>query len=173
MAFSMISSMVGDRMAIISGPGGLAVSAAEACGNAGLKLAGLLPETQLKLARIIPPTGTSCRNPIDVGLVPALDIHIYAEAVRIAATDPGVDALVVIGAGLSPEINARYTAGFIEIRQEIQKPLLMVKIPGFDEDLARRFCEAGIPFFDSAERAMRSYALVKRYQTWRQRVCKT
>ena len=166
MAFSMISSTKGDRMAIISGPGGLAVSAAEACGKAGLKLAELLPETQMKLSRIIPPTGTSCRNPIDVGLVPAFDIDIYAEAVRIAAQDPGVDAMVVIGAGLSPEINARYTTGFIKMRQEVQKPLLMVKIPGFDEDLTRRFCEAGIPFFDSAERAMQAYALVRKYQSW-------
>jgi acyl-CoA synthetase (NDP forming) len=169
MAFSMISSAVGDRMAIISGPGGLAVSAAEACGNAGLRLAGLLPETQSRLARIIPPTGTSCRNPIDVGLVPALDINIYVEAAKTAAKDPGVDALVVIGAGLSPEINAQYTAGFIKLRREIQKPLLMVKIPGFEETLARRFCEAGIPFFDSAERAMQTYALVWRYQVWQRR----
>jgi acyl-CoA synthetase (NDP forming) len=164
MAFSMISSMAGDRMAIISGPGGLAVSAAEACAKAGLNLAELQSETQMKLSRIIPPTGTSCRNPIDVGLVPAIDIDIYAEAVRIAAQDPGVDAMVVIGAGLSPEINTRYTTGFIKMRQEIQKPLLMVKIPGFDEDLARQFCQAGIPFFDSAERAMQTYALVRNYQ---------
>jgi acyl-CoA synthetase (NDP forming) len=167
MAFSMISSTKGDHMAIISGPGGLAVSAAEACGKAGLKLAELLPGTQLKLARIIPPTGTSMKNPIDVGLVPTIDIDIYAEAVRIAAQDPGVDALVVIGAGLNPEINARYTTEFIEMRRKIQKPLLMVKIPGFDEDLARRFSEAGIPFFDSVERAMHAYAWIRRYQKWR------
>jgi acyl-CoA synthetase (NDP forming) len=171
MAFSMISSAAGDRMAIVSGPGGLAVSAAEACGNVGLKLAELLPETQSKLARIIPPTGTSCRNPIDVGLLPSLDIDIYVEAAIIAAQDPGVDALVVIGAGLSPEINDRYTAGFIKMRQKIQKPLLMVKIPGFDESLARRFCEADIPFFDSAERAMQAYALIRRYQIWQRQNC--
>jgi acyl-CoA synthetase (NDP forming) len=166
MAFSMISPPTGHRVAIISGPGGLAVSAAEACGRAGLELTGLLPETQTKLAEIIPPTGTSFKNPIDVGLVPALDIDIYIEAVKIAAQDPGVDVLVVIGAGLNPEINARYTAGLVTLGQTIQKPMLMVKIPGFDEDLARQFCEAGIPFFDSAERALQTYALVRRYWMW-------
>jgi acyl-CoA synthetase (NDP forming) len=167
MAFSLISSSAGDRMAIISGPGGLAVSAAEACGKAGLKLAELLPETQSKLAQFIPPTGTSFKNPIDVGLLPAFDIDIYVEAAKTAAKDPGVDALVVIGAGLSPEINLRYTKGFIRLGETVQKPLLMVKIPGFDENLTRQFCKAGIPFFDSAERAMQTYAWVRKYQKWR------
>ena len=167
MAFSLIPSTRGDRMAIISGPGGLAVSAAEACGKAGLKLAELLPDTQSKLAHFIPPTGTSFKNPIDVGLLPAFDIDIYMETAKIAALDPGVDALVVIGAGLSPEINARYTAGFIDIKEKIQKPLLMVKIPGFDENFTMQFCNAGIPFFDSAERAMQAYARIRQYQAWR------
>ena len=78
--------------------------------------------------------------------------------------------LVVIGAGLSPEINARYTAGLVALGQTFQKPMLMVKIPGFDEDLARQFCEAGIPFFDSAERALQTYSLVRRYWMWRETV---
>ena len=89
------------------------------------------------------------------------------ETAKIAALDPGVDALVVIGAGLSPEINARYTAGFIDIKEKIQKPLLMVKIPGFDENFTMQFCNAGIPFFDSAERAMQAYARIRQYQAWR------
>ena len=47
---------------------GLAVSASEACGNEGLTLAELLPETQKALKEMIPPTGTSYKNPVDVGL---------------------------------------------------------------------------------------------------------
>jgi hypothetical protein len=44
----------------------------------------------------------------------------------------------------------------------------MVSIPEFDRSLAQSFCEAGIPFFETAERAMGTYALVRRYQLWRQ-----
>lgn len=169
MAFSLLPDNLGGRIAILSGPGGLAVSASEACGQAGLRLASLSAETQAVLKKIIPPTGTSARNPVDVGLTASFDMNIYIESARTVVADPGVDALVVIGAGMSPEINQVYTAGLMDVHQSCDKPVLVVKIPGFDKDLATQFCESGIPFFDSAERAMRTYAAVKQYQDWRQR----
>lgn len=169
MAFSLMPSHIGNRLAILSGPGGLAVSASEACGNAGLKLARLMPETQKRLKEMIPPTGTSCKNPVDVGLMASLDIHIYIDAAREIAEDPGVDAVVVIGAGLTPETNETYTSGLIEAQKESGKPFLLVKIPGFDKNLAQRFCDSGLPFFDSAERAMRTYASMIHYRDWRRR----
>jgi acyl-CoA synthetase (NDP forming) len=166
--FSLLPSTLGERMAIISGPGGLAVSAAEACGSAGLRLAELLPKTRSTLAEIIPPTGTSVRNPIDVGLSASLDVEIYMRTARTAASDPGVDAVVIAGIGLSQEANQLYTESLIAAHKDLQKPFLMVNIPGFDRAFAQRFCEAGIPFFETAERAMGAYARVRRYQIWQQ-----
>ncbi|MBW2062826.1 MAG: CoA-binding protein, partial [Deltaproteobacteria bacterium] len=43
MGFSFLTDRLGDSLAVISGPGGLAVSAAEACGTVGLRLAELTP----------------------------------------------------------------------------------------------------------------------------------
>jgi acyl-CoA synthetase (NDP forming) len=169
MAFSLLPTHVGDRLAILSGPGGLAVSASEACGNAGLKLAQLRPETRKRLKEMMPPTGTSYKNPVDVGLTASLAIHIYIDAARIVAGDSGVDAVVVIGTGLTPETNETYTAGLIESQKESGKPFLLVKIPGFDKNLAQRFCDSGLPFFDSAERAMRTYARMIHYRNWRRK----
>ena len=45
MGFAMLPEHLGDRIAIVSGPGGLAVSAAEACADNGLRLAQLSPKT--------------------------------------------------------------------------------------------------------------------------------
>ena len=159
MGFSLLPSNLGDRMAILSGPGGLAVAAAEACGNAGLRLAGISQDTRSTLAEFIPPTGTSLRNPIDVGLSASLEIQIYTRAVEALAADPGVDAILVAGRGMTPESNKLYREGVIQARSESGKPFVIVNIPGFDGDFAKDLCQAGVPFFETVERAMRSRGL--------------
>jgi len=165
--FSLLPERWGDRMAVVSGPGGLAVGAADACSREGLRLADLLPETCSALAEILPPTGTSLRNPIDVGFTGALDMAVYDRVTRIAAEDPGVDALLIIGHGLTPESSAQYLRFMIEARRESGKPFLMVDIPGLKPDLSEDFGRAGIPFFETAERALATYALFRRYHLGR------
>jgi acyl-CoA synthetase (NDP forming) len=169
MGVALLPPCLGDRLAIISGPGGLAVSASEACGMNGLQLADLSPETQSALAECIPPTGTSVKNPIDVSLTASLEINMYTRAAEIAAADENVDAVIIAGIGLTPETNRSYTEDMIRIRKSSKKPFVMVNIPGFDPQLARRFCQSGIPFFQSSERALGVYAKVRRYQQWRER----
>jgi acyl-CoA synthetase (NDP forming) len=164
MGFSMLPDQLGDRIAIISGPGGLAVSAAEACGQEGLKLAELSPETRSTLEQFVPPTGTSLRNPVDVGLTASLAMEIYIESARAVASDPGVDAVVVIGIGMTEESNRLYTESMIQARHDFGKPFIIVDIPGFDPELSRGFLDEGIPFFETAERALGTYARVRRYR---------
>jgi acyl-CoA synthetase (NDP forming) len=166
MGFSMLPSNPGNRMAIISGPGGLAVSAAEACGRERIRLADLLPETRIGLARLISGSGTSLLNPIDVSLSAHFDLDIFFQSVRTVAADTGVDAIIVIGCGLSPETNKIYAEGLIRAYHDCKKPIIAVKIPGFDLKYAQQLCRGGIPFFDSAERAVHTYALAVRYQIW-------
>ena len=167
MGFAMLPEHLGDRIAIVSGPGGLAVSAAEACADNGLRLAQLSPETHASLAAVVPPTGTSLRNPIDVGLTASLEIGIYIQSIQTVVADPAVDAVVIIGTGLTPEANRLYTEAVIETRRQSGKAILMVNLPGFDPSYIPQFCDASIPYFESSERALRTYARVRRYQHWR------
>jgi len=167
MGFSLLSNHLGKRLAVISGPGGFAVSAADACAQAGLELASLSDQTRSTLSAVIPPTGTSLHNPIDVGFTAVLDIDIYNQSARAAASDPGVDAVMVIGHGLTEEANTVYLESMVKARRELQKPFIMVDIPGFESDLGQRFCKAGIPFFEGVERAVATYARVRQYQLWR------
>jgi len=169
MGFSLLPQGLDRHMAILSGPGGLAVSAAEACGNEGLALADMLPGTRSKMAEFVPATGTSLRNPIDVGLSASLDISIYAKAAQSIASDPGVDAVIVIGIGLTNEANEEYFKAMVDVRKKSDKPFMIIKMPGFAPELGRRFCEAGLPFFDSTERAVATYARVWRYQRWQKK----
>ncbi len=168
-AFSFFSHGIGDRVAIISGPGGLAVAAAEACGKEGLRLAELSAQTRARLAEFVPRIGTSLRNPIDVGMSASIDIEIYTRGLRAVAADRAVDALVMVGAGFTPEANELYKEAVVQCRHDYGKPILMVNIAGFEHGLMRAYLEAGVPLFDSVERAIRAYANVWRYQEWRRR----
>ena len=105
-----------------------------------------------------------------MGLTASLEMNIYIDAARGLAADPGVDAVVVVGAGMTPELNQQYTEAMIKARQDFQKPFLIVGIPGFDADLAQTFYQNGVPYFESAERAMRVYAQVRNYQLWREKL---
>ena len=92
---------------------------------------------------------------------------MYTDAARIVAADPGVDAVMIAGIGLSPEDNRKYTAGMIDAQKEAGKPFLMVDIPGLDPIHAREFRAAGLPFYMSGERAAEAYAKAIRYRAWR------
>ena len=168
MGFSLLPSDLGDRIAIISGPGGLAVAAAEACGDNGLRLAKLSPETRSTLAEFVPPTGTSLSNPVDVGLSASLEIEIYTRAARALAADSGVDAILVAGRGLTAESNNLFAESIIQTHRESGKPFLAVNIAGFEMNFSKDLCQAGVPFFESVERALTIYAQARQYQRWKE-----
>jgi len=169
MGFSMLPACPGNRMAIISGPGGLAVSAADACGRRGILLADLSPDTRARLSAIVTYSGTSLRNPVDVSLAAHFDLDIFFETIRAVAADPGVDAMIVIGCGLTPETNQIYNEGLIRVFREVKKPILAVRIPGSAPADSAELCRNGIPFFDSAERAVDTYARALRYGQWKKK----
>ncbi len=169
MGFCMLPRDLGDRMAILSGPGGLAVGAAEACANAGLRMAELSSHTRASLAKFVARTGTSLANPVDVGLGASIEMEVYVQAAGCLASDTGVDAVMVFGSGMTPELNMMYIESMIQARKDYEKPFLIVSIPGFDQGFSEAFCSAGVPFFESAERAVSVYRTVLGYQRWRQK----
>jgi acyl-CoA synthetase (NDP forming) len=167
MAFYLLPPCTGKRAAIISGPGGLAVSAAEAIGRNGLKMAELSPKTKQELSKVVPPTGTSLANPIDVSLTAHLDLNIFIQTAGLVAADPGVDLVVIIGSGMDEDSNNKYMEAMIQAQKTHQKPFLMVAIPGMPSDSGQSFCRAGIPFFHTAEKAVKAYAKVAEYYSRR------
>jgi len=161
--FSMLPKPGGNRVAIISGPGGLAVAAAEACGREKLPLAAISEETRSRLSRVVPPTGTSLKNPIDVGLTASLDIHIYINSIQAVAQDSGVDAVLLIGIGLTQTSNEQLSQAVIETQRLTGKPFLIVEVPNVESNFSSVFTQAGIPYFASSERALATYARVLKF----------
>jgi acyl-CoA synthetase (NDP forming) len=161
-ALRYVGRPTGRRMAIVAGPGGPAVSAADACEEAGLELAELSANTQARLRDIVGSAGTSVRNPVDIGLVLGGAADMYRRAVEATIDDPGVDALVVIGGFARGEGWQAHLETMSGLSRTAAKPILQVSFGSVDPTLDRALAREGIPSFPSAERALRAYARVRR-----------
>jgi acyl-CoA synthetase (NDP forming) len=159
------------RVAIVSGPGGPAVSAADAVERNGLVMARLSRESIRRLKELLPPTGTSWANPIDVGLSASFDLRLYQEALEIILDDNGVDAVVMLGGGASTDMSADYVQGLIRARERSDKHIMAIAYPGFvqidQSELLGPLHENGVPVYPTPERARKAYARMCAYYRFR------
>lgn len=75
-------------MAVVTGPGGPSISAADAAEEAGLQLTAFGAQTIDRLRSEIAAVGTSPRNPVDVGLIMYGPTDVYARVTEIVVSDP-------------------------------------------------------------------------------------
>jgi acetyltransferase len=164
-AFYYLPRKVGKRVAILSGPGGPAVSAADACEEFGLQVADLQEETRRRLKAVLPQTGTSANNPVDLGLASIFQVDLYGRAAEIVGEDPGVDSLLLQGRGATAELDAQYAHQVTETRKKVRKPFMAISLGGMylEEGSRKALLEAGIPVYPSAERALWAYSRLFQY----------
>jgi len=161
-ALRTLGRPTGSRMAIVTGPGGPAVSAADACEEAGLELAEFAEETRRRLRGVVAPAGTSVRNPVDIGLVLGGAAAMYRRVLEATLDDPGVDAVVVIGSSVPGEASQEHIEAMGALVRAAAKPILHVAFGQGDPEVDRALAAEGIPSFASAERALQTYARVRR-----------
>lgn len=109
------------RVAIISGPGGPAVSSADACMMNNLKLADLSNGSKIKLQELIPEFGSSISNPIDLSLQVQFDSKLEKNAYEIVGMDPNVDMMFIWLSFLTPQYK-----DLIKLQEKISKPIVIV-----------------------------------------------
>ena len=109
------------RVAIISGPGGPAVSSADACEMNNLKLAELTKESKMRLKEYFPEFGSSMSNPIDISLQATFDPILEKKTYEIVGKDPNVDMILIYLTMLTP----RYK-DLIDLQKDISKPIAIV-----------------------------------------------
>jgi acetyltransferase len=148
---------LGQRIAIVTGPGGPAVSASDACEETGLSLAVLSEPTTRKLRELVPGAGTSVGNPVDVGMVIVDATKAYGRCIRVAITDPGVDSALVIGGDRADP--RAFSEMLVEASRTSRKPLLYALAEDFGTNpTADYLADHGVATAPSAERALRAYA---------------
>ncbi len=126
--FGVITALInpslpkGNRVAIVSAPGGPAVSAADVCEQEGLKLAELSEYTKNKLSEIIPNLGTSTSNPIDLGFTVASDNTLYSRSTVLVGKDENVDMVLVYNFMM----DKNFAEALIESEKKIGKRMAVV-----------------------------------------------
>ena len=165
-ALSMQPLPKGDRVLIITNAGGPGTMAADAVEHAGMTVAELDTNTAAALRGKLP-EAASVGNPIDVlGDAPP---ERYAEALKAAQDDASVDAIIVIltpQAMTKPAEAARAIAGAING----SKPVLASFMGGKDVLPGRQeLTAAGLPDYESPERAVAALKVMYEYATWLRR----
>lgn len=149
----------GDRLAILTNGGGVGVLATDALIAQGGELAALSAETLAKLNAVLPPTW-SHGNPIDV--IGDADAARYEAAISALSDTKEADALLVLNCPVAVASSldaARAVAG------------AKTKIPVLANWLGSRsaaetrevFDTAGVPAYDTPEKAVRGFMHMVRY----------
>jgi acyl-CoA synthetase (NDP forming) len=170
-AFHYMPAASGKNLAIISGPGGPAVAAADTLEQCGLRLGRLSGGSIEAMEKFVPLAGASLRNPVDLGVAPWGIISLYPDSLRVVDKDENVDATLLIGGGLNPSGQQEYLDMMVGLKPDLTKPCMLIGMSGFIGHT--EFCDkvqgVGYPVYTAAEKALAAYSRVVEYNEWRRK----
>ena len=156
----------GDRVLIITNSGGSGTISADAVEKAGLNVATLGEELARQLRRALP-AAAFIDNPIDISA--AAEPRHYAAAIDIAAAEGSFDAVLIV---LAPQYMTEPAATVRAIVAHLDEnmPVLAAFLGGGDIMPSRQeLAAAGLPFYDSPERAVTALKAMYEYGVWQRR----
>ena len=156
----------GDRVLIITNSGGSGTISADAVEKAGLSVATLGEELARQLRRALP-TAAFIDNPIDISA--AAEPRHYAAALDIVAAEGSFDAVLIV---LAPQYMTEPAATVRAIVAHLDEnmPVLAAFLGGGDIMPSRQeLAAAGLPFYDSPERAVTALKAMYEYGVWQRR----
>lgn len=158
----------GNRVGIITNAGGPGILCADACEARGLEVPVLADETQGRLREFLLP-GAGAGNPVD--MIASAPAEHYRRAIEIVASDPHIDALIVIFTPplvTQAEDVAREIVAAVE-RIDKNKPVSTVFLSAERAPEELRSGAKRIPSYAFPETAAIALARAARYREWRQR----
>jgi len=160
---SRVKPLKGDRLAIVSNGLGPAMLAIDKLINAGGRLAQFEEATQRALRDNDLDISKPGENPVDLGgnATP----ERFVAALEVVASDPDVDAVLVVHAPTRLAPSAATAAALVDNRKRFRRNLLTSWM-GLDQALAARHAchQAGIPTYLSPEKAVKAFMHMVDYQ---------
>jgi len=152
----------GDRLAIVTNGGGVGVLATDSLVAQGGKLAGLSEETMARLNAVLPPTW-SHGNPIDI--IGDAGGARYSAALGALVGAAEIDSILVLNCPTAIASGVEAAQAVLEAAPKLHKPLFTNWLGAQSADEARRLFEnAGIPTYDTPEKATRGVMHLVRYR---------
>jgi acyl-CoA synthetase (NDP forming)/GNAT superfamily N-acetyltransferase len=152
----------GTRVAVVSNARGAGVLGADACGDAGLQMASLAPDTQRALRDMLP-AGAAVAGPVDT--TAAVAPGAFRRCLELVGADSGVDAVLALTAttatgDLVPEVQAARVP--VPIAAAVMDQIEVVRLlPGGDKD------SPAVPAYAYPESAARALGHATRHGVWR------
>ncbi|MDY6964502.1 MAG: CoA-binding protein [Halobacteriota archaeon] len=156
-AFSHCKLPKGNRVGIITSPGGFGVATADACERYGLKMPKLSDETSKELKKVLPDYCFT-KNPVDLTMMAIQNPNYFIESMKVLDSDPDIDSMIVI-------TGATFYDGFMaKSGGDIEKPFILVSSPYWStQEGSDVLSKAGIASYVYPEEAVKSLAALTRY----------
>src|SRR6185436_13756753 len=158
----------GNRVAIVTNAGGLGILCADTCEANGLTVTELGVDTVTELRSFLP-VASSVSNPVD--MIASASAEDYGRAIRVVASDPGIDALIVLYIppleAAAPDVARQLVRAVAEVDGRIPILSCFMSARGLPDVL--RAPGSRIPSYRYPEQAAIALARAVRYGMWRSR----
>jgi acetyl-CoA synthetase (ADP-forming)/acetyltransferase len=149
----------GERLAVLTNGGGLGLIAADALVCTGAQLAELSSETRKRLAQ----AGAPQTNPVD--FLADAPVERYTGAVQALLAESQADALLFLHAPTAMVGSDQIAHAVAPLMQAAGKNVLSCWLGGGSVAQARRiFAEAGLPTYDTPEKAVNGFLQIAQYR---------
>jgi len=148
----------GRAIAVLTSAGGPGVTAADALEMNGMSLALLTPETQAKLAKLLPPAA-SLNNPVD--MLASASPEQFAACLQVLLTDPGVNGVLVVTPPPPMHTAGAVAKTMIPIIHNADKPVTIALMgERLIQEAVEHFRAARVPEYRFPERAASALAVL-------------
>ena len=148
----------GRAIAILTSAGGPGVTAADALEMNGMSLAVLMPETQIELAKLLPPAA-SLNNPVD--MLATASPEQFAACLQVLLTDPGVNGVLVVTPPPPMHTAGAVAKTMIPVIHNSEKPVTIALMgERLIQEAVEHFRAARVPEYRFPERAASALAVL-------------